>query len=77
MKILLLACLCVSCISCDKSDQLPDFNRDKVTTINNININLQLTPKRHSHKVDRPGPLHPKVEAAHEALRKNRKRMTL
>lgn len=71
MKIpLLLVCVCFTCVSSDRSDQLPDVNRDHVTTTNTININVQMSPKRHSHRVTQAGPKHPKVEAAHEVLRR-------
>jgi hypothetical protein len=70
MKILMmfLSCLCFSCAPSDKSDRLPDINKDNVT--NNITItNTVQTPKRTS-RINQPGPKHPAVEAAHEQARR-------
>lgn len=71
MKIIaLISCLSLTCLPSDKSDRLPDVNRDNATNTNNITINnkLLLTPKR-AHPIH-AGPKHPKVEEAHEIARR-------
>lgn len=48
MKIIaLISCLSLTCLPSDKSDRLPDVNRDNAINTNNITINnkLYLPPK--------------------------------
>ena len=64
---LLFSGLCCACFASDRSDRLPDFNKDNVTNNNTITITNQMSPRR-SHPTH-AGQKHPKVEAAHEILR--------
>ncbi len=71
-SLLLLAPL--FCLSSDKSDRLPDVNRDNINNTNNITITNQLSPRNSPRpsKILHAGPKHPLVEAAHEEARRRK-----
>lgn len=66
--ILILSCVCFMCWSSDKSDRLPDVNRDVIT--NNITVTGNTVQQKRTSRITQPGPKHPSVEAAHEQLRR-------
>ena len=72
MKIvaLLLSCICCMCFSSDKSDRLPSVNHDNVTNNITITNSPSSQPSPRPSKILRAGPKHPKVDAAHEELKR-------